>query len=242
MITSAEEKQVDDYLILHKLPLDILLEVRDHMISQILDIQIRENLSFEEAFSKTKIAWEAEFKMTRYFLFSSEEIPSIFKKIIKANFRRIYRKALFIAAISFVLNLLLIYISPNEETFRLFFKIQNAFFILVPIFLIVTNYKIWKYIKNNFKYRGKILYSMYQQNLGLIIVSISTMIQVINGNGKAYTYLFLKEGNSSLAPFLIMLVVPFLLQTMVVFSIINFIEHKKALLKIKNFIKISEAN
>ncbi len=236
-MTPAEEKQIDDYLILNKLPLDILLEVRDHMISQISELQVRENLSFEKAFFKTKITWEGEFKMTRYFLFSHEYIPAIFKKIIKANYRIIFRQALLIAFISFLLNLLLIYVSPNEETFNLFFKIQNAFFIVLPIFLLVSNYKIWKYLKNDFKYRGKIFYSMYQQNLGLILMSITTMTQVISGSGKPYTYLFLKEGNGTIAPFLIMLIVPFLLQTMVVFSIINFFECKKALSKIQNFIK-----
>jgi len=237
MITSAEEKQIDDYLILNKLPLDILLEVRDHMSSQILDIQVDENLSFEQAFFKTKIIWEDEFKMTTYAAFSLEHIPAIFKKIVKTNYHRIFRKALVIAFISFLLNLALIYISPNEETFKVFFKIQNAFFIVVPVFLILMNYKIWKYIRADFKYRGKVFYSIYQQNLGLMIISMSTMIQAVNANGKAYTYLFLKEGNSSIAPFLIMLVVPFLLQALVVFSIINFLEHKKALLKIQNFIK-----
>ncbi|MCW3169880.1 hypothetical protein OMO38_15245 [Chryseobacterium sp. 09-1422] len=242
MITSAEEKQIDEYLILNKLPLDILLEVRDHMISQISDLQIYENLSFDQAFFKTKIAWEPEFKMTTYSAFSLEHIPAIFKKIVKANYRKIFKKAISIAAISFVLNLLLIYISPNEETFKLFFKIQNAFFIAVPVFFILSNYKIWKYFKKDFKYRGKIFYSMYQQNLGLIIVSITTMIQGVNGNGKAYTYLFLKEGNSGLTPFFIMLFVPLLLQTLVVFAIINFLEHKKSLQKIQNFIKVSEAD
>ena len=175
--------------------------------------------------------------MTTYFLLSREQIPVIFKKIIKTNYRSIIRKALLIAFISFLLNLLLIYVSPNEETFNLFFKIQNAFFIVLPIFLLVSNYKIWKYLKNDFKYRGKIFYSMYQQNLGLILMSITTMTQVISGSGKPYTYLFLKEGNGTIAPFLIMLIVPFLLQTMVVFSIINFFECKKALSKIQNFIK-----
>ena len=239
-MTPAEEKQIDDYLILNKLPLDILLEVRDHMISQISELQVRENLSFEKAFFKTKITWEGEFKMTRYFLFSHEYIPAIFKKIIKANYRIIFRKALLIAFISFVLNLLLIYISPNEEIFKLFFKIQNGIFIAVPIFLILSNYKMWKYIRNNFKYRGKVFYSMYQQNLGGMIMSISIMIQLVNGGGKPYTYLFFKVGDIGVAPFLIMLICPLLLQTLVVFSIINFLEHKKALLKIQNFLKVSE--
>ena len=69
MITSAEEKQIDEYLILNKLPLDILLEVRDHMISQISDLQMHENLSFEQAFFKTKISWKDEFKLTTYTFF-----------------------------------------------------------------------------------------------------------------------------------------------------------------------------
>lgn len=193
MISSTEEKQIDDYLILNKLPLDILLEVRDHMISQISDLQMRENLNFEEAFFKTKLAWEEEFKLTTYFLFSWEQIPVIFKKIVKTNYQGFLRKALLIAFISFLFNLVFIYVSPNEETFSLFFKIQNAVFIVVPFSLLLSNFKIWKYIKKDFKYRNKILYSMYQQNLGLIIMSVVTMIQVINGQGKAYTYLFFKR-------------------------------------------------
>ncbi len=54
-MTSIEEKQIDDYLILNKLPLDILLEVRDHMISQVTDLQVQENLSFEKLFSTPKL-------------------------------------------------------------------------------------------------------------------------------------------------------------------------------------------
>uniref|UniRef100_A0AAU6WQ34 Uncharacterized protein n=1 Tax=Chryseobacterium endophyticum TaxID=1854762 RepID=A0AAU6WQ34_9FLAO len=34
MITTEQEQQVTDYLIFHRLPLDILLEVKDHMISR----------------------------------------------------------------------------------------------------------------------------------------------------------------------------------------------------------------
>lgn len=54
MITKEQEKQIFDYLIFHRLPLDILLEVKDHMISQIADIQITESFNFDEAFLKTQ--------------------------------------------------------------------------------------------------------------------------------------------------------------------------------------------
>jgi hypothetical protein len=75
MITKEQEQQIIDYLIFHKLPVDILLEIKDHMTSQVSDIQIQERLSFDEALLKTQKLWESEFKMTHYSLFFKEEIP-----------------------------------------------------------------------------------------------------------------------------------------------------------------------
>lgn len=37
-MTKEQEKEITDYLIFHRLPLDILVEVKDHMISQVTDI------------------------------------------------------------------------------------------------------------------------------------------------------------------------------------------------------------
>lgn len=54
MMTKAQEKQVTDYLIFQELPLDILVEIKDHMISQIADVQLRKNLNFEDAFLNVK--------------------------------------------------------------------------------------------------------------------------------------------------------------------------------------------
>lgn len=237
MITSAEEKQIDDYLILNKLPLDILLEVRDHMISQIVDIQVRENLSFEQAFFKTKIAWEDEFKMTKYSVFFSEEIPVIFKKIIKANYKRICRKSLMCASISATFTFLFIYIASSQSMFGVFFRIQNFLFFLAPLFLFFVNHKIRKYLKTDYKYRGEIFYSMYQKNLGLMIIGITTVAQVLRYDGK-YLYLFFRtDSEVDCLAFLITVIVPFLMQAFVIFGIINFLEHKKTLEKLQNSIE-----
>ena len=58
-MTAEQEKQITGYLIFQKLPLDILFEVKDHMISQVLEIQCNDNLDFDEAFHKTKKLWES---------------------------------------------------------------------------------------------------------------------------------------------------------------------------------------
>jgi hypothetical protein len=52
MITETQLTEIRNYLLAKKLPIDILIEVNDHFVSQILDLQREENLGFEEAFEK----------------------------------------------------------------------------------------------------------------------------------------------------------------------------------------------
>ena len=54
--------QIRNYLLEKKLPIDILLEVQDHFVTQILDLQREENLSFEEALKAVKKEWHDELK------------------------------------------------------------------------------------------------------------------------------------------------------------------------------------
>ena len=82
--------EIRNYLLSKKLPIDILIEVNDHFISQISDLQREENLSFEVAFEKTKESWKDEFKTTVPFYVltnkSNAEITN-FEKKIKKNFK-----------------------------------------------------------------------------------------------------------------------------------------------------------
>ena len=46
MITKEQNTEITKFLLSKKLPIDLLLEVKDHFISQILDLEKEENLSF----------------------------------------------------------------------------------------------------------------------------------------------------------------------------------------------------
>jgi hypothetical protein len=210
------------------------------MISQVLDIQINENLNFDEAFHKTQKLWEGEFKMTKYSLFYKEEIPLIVKKIVKEKYSNILKKSLVLGLASFTVNLLLIYFSANAEIYSALFRIQNGLFVLFTAGVWFFNRKIWKYVKQDFKYKGRLFYSMYQQNTGLLIVAMSSMAQVISKKG-VYPYLFFRNDNHSEIIFVLAtLVLPYCVQVMVIFGLINFFEHKKTLMKMKSFLNISE--
>ena len=63
MLSETQLTEIRNYLLSKKLPIDILIEVNDHFVSQISDLQREENLSFEEAFEKTKLSWEKELKI-----------------------------------------------------------------------------------------------------------------------------------------------------------------------------------
>ncbi|KQT31128.1 hypothetical protein ASG22_19025 [Chryseobacterium sp. Leaf405] len=239
MINEEQDQQVTNYLVLHKLPLDILLEVKDHMISQVLDMQKNESLTFDDAFHQTQKLWEGEFKMTKYAVFFSEEIPVIVKKIVKTKYNSLLKKSLLLALISFAVNILFIFLADNQEVYTALFRIQNASFVLFTVGVWAFNYKIWKYVKQDFKYRGRLFYSMYQQNMGLLVVSMSLMAQVVSKEG-IYPYLFFRaHDHSELLFVLATLILPFFIQVMVIFGLIIFFEHKKTLARMQNFIGVS---
>lgn len=239
MMTETQENQVTDYLIFQQLPLDILLEIKDHMISQISDIRINEHLSFEDAFLKVKKSWDGEFKMVSYLLFSPVELPLIAKKVMKEKYNSLLKKSFLIGLIFFGINLLLIYSSKNQEEYKLFFRLMNGVFLLALVAVWIFNMKIWKYTKADLKYKGKCFYTMYQKNVGLMVISAVAMIQVVGKNGH-YAYQFFKNKNTTeIFGVIVTLLIPFVLQTAIIFTLLNFYEHKKSLKKLHNFLEPS---
>ncbi len=236
-MTEAQENKITDYLVAQELSLDILVEIRDHMISQILDIQSNENINFEEAFLKVKESWNGEFTMVNYLLFYPTKIPLIAKRIIQEKYSGLFKKSLMVAFLAFAINLLLIFMAGNQEEYQLFFRLLNGSFVLTTLLIWIFNYKIWKYIKADFKYKGKCLYTMYQQNLGLMVVCATSMTQVALKSGD-YAYQFFRQQNyTDVVGVLITLIFPFVLQTALTFAVLNFIEHKKNLVKMLEFLK-----
>lgn len=237
MITEAQENKIMDYLVAQEISLDILVEIRDHIISQISDIQYDENINFEDAFLRVKESWNSEFKRVNYLLFYPAKIPLIAKRIIQEKYKGLFKKSLIIGVLAFGINLVIIFVAGNKEDYKILFRLLNGSFVMTTILIWIFNYKIWKYIKADFKYRGKCLYTMYQQNLGLMVVCASSMTQVALKSGD-YAYQFFRQQNyTDVVGFLITLILPFVLQTALAFAVLNFIEHKKNLLKMQEFLK-----
>lgn len=237
MITTEQEQQVTDYLIFHRLPLDILLEVKDHMISQVADIQAEENMSFEEAFHKTQKLWESEFKLTGYSLFYREQIPVILKKIVKEKYAGIFRKALLLGLTSFTVNLLLVYFSADQEMYNDLFRFYNSLMVMIPFLYWVFSKKMRRYMKRDFKYRENSFFTMHQQNFGLFVICGNMIFQLIIRDDKHVFRFFRTDDPVTVLPLVLCLILPYLLHTIIFFVFINFYEHKKSLDKMKDFLQ-----
>jgi hypothetical protein len=106
MISSEQEKQIALYLISKKLHSQIIIEVKDHFISQISNLMETKNISFQEAFLETQVSWKNELEMVRADFFSFRKITRLEKNILQPIFRRMMVFALGISlAIGIVLSL-----------------------------------------------------------------------------------------------------------------------------------------
>ena len=88
MITNFQEREIHDFLLRKNLSVVILDEIYDHFVIQISEL-MKENLSFQEAFLKTKVGWQYELEMVNADVLSFKKIARIEKTVLKSRFRHI---------------------------------------------------------------------------------------------------------------------------------------------------------
>lgn len=127
MLTETQLTEIRNYLLSKKLPIDILIEVNDHFVSQINDLQREENLGYREALEKTKLKWSNEFILVKKNFFSSKKIPKIIYEINKIQNINNFKKSFLISIACVFLQLILAkFLRENLYIF----SISIGFFIL----------------------------------------------------------------------------------------------------------------
>ena len=137
-MTESQLTEIRNYLLSKKLPIDILIEVNDHFISQISDLQREENLSYEDAFEKTKESWKDELKIE--FSFFGDNESKIIKRIKKkqnieflTKTRKIY--------LPFLISSFLLANFSNINIFKIF---NTSIFIAVLVIPIIIQFYYFK--------------------------------------------------------------------------------------------------
>ena len=176
MIIEQQESEIRNYLLSKKLPIDILIEVNDHFVSQINDLQREENLSFKDAFEKTKNDWKNELKL-RFNLLSFNYTTKFENKIIQKFITTVLLKSLGLLVLLFVLNTI-IFKNFNKDFSENYLLTLFWLGFTLSIVLIIMNYKLIKSCNSNYQKRVSIYQNYFVRflNSGFVIIAINIFI------------------------------------------------------------------
>ena len=176
MLSESQLTEIRNYLLSKKLPIDILIEVNDHFISQILELEKEENLSFKDAFEKTKNDWKDELKL-RFNLLSFNYITKFESRIIQKFLTNVILKSLGLLALQFVLNTI-IFKNFNKDFSENYLLTLFWIGFTLSVVLIIMNYKLIKSCNSNYKKRISIYQNYFVRflNSGFVIIAINIFI------------------------------------------------------------------
>ena len=177
MITEPQLTEIRNYLLAKKLPIDILIEVNDHFVSQILDIQREENLGFEEAFEKTKLSWDKELKPYYKGDWDLQDKSKLLRTLNKNNFYSLAKKSL-AYTLSIIALLIILSQSINFEVYKYIFVFIIGIILSIPI----INY-----------FRNKENLSLLKKYTKYILISIQEYT-ILNLSGIYFYFKFLVDG------------------------------------------------
>ena len=148
MFTDSQLTEIRNYLLSKKLPIDILIEVNEHFVSQINDLQREENLDFAEAFEKTKLKWDYEFILVRKNFFTSKKIPKIIYDINRIQNINTFKKSFYIVISYMILQFCLAKLL-NEDFYISVISIAFIIISIYPIRMILLYIKQQKLLFEN---------------------------------------------------------------------------------------------
>ena len=141
MMTSENRQSVIDFLKTKKLPLDLLVEVEDHMAEQIEYVMDHEDLSFDDAFLNVQKKWEKDLKL-RYSFLPAEYIPEIQRRVSKEFRNAVVKKSAIFFTPIFVISILLLLTS---KTFSYYYLLGLFVILFISyLFLMIRFNKIYR--------------------------------------------------------------------------------------------------
>jgi hypothetical protein len=144
MMLAEHKKEIRDYLLSKKLPLDILMELEDHFLSQIEALMIQ-NIPFEMAFDEVKKIWKEDLKLEK--TYNGKEVAVFVKNIKDKEMIKIFRKSF------------LVFLMMNAVVFMLCMVLEKEVFseifpVLVMLLTSIPAIHFLRYI-NYFNYVGQ---------------------------------------------------------------------------------------
>jgi|GEM_PF-1947826 len=151
MLIKEQQHKIIQYLLDKKLSLDVAAEVYDHMNEQVEHLMREENLSFEEAFRKTKRKWGSDLNMVYKPFYSLDDITPLMIELSKKQNRYFWGRAIALSLGLTLLTFLLLLLSPpfSLTYFLIAFALIYVGFMLYSLKEMRSIHKIQKKFPNN---------------------------------------------------------------------------------------------
>lgn len=229
-MTIEQKNEIRQYLLSKKLPVDLLMEVEDHFISQINEVRAEKNLSFDEAFNVAIISWYDDLKLSWDGNWSLEDTSVLIKKSTRQKLYPILKKS-FVAAVLCQAVMILFYSTVPFNIFRISFGIL---ILLIMVFPLIIYIKEKKYFDLPKKYKN-IRLSAYQD-----LVTVFFILPMSSG----WLFRFVFEVNDGFLDLNFMkgIAVNLLFAFFFFFEATIIIAQQKYLLMIKNIVPYLQEN
>ncbi|MDV3798141.1 hypothetical protein CMU10_08145 [Elizabethkingia anophelis] len=146
MNTLSQNNPIRQYLLAKKIPWDIMLEVEDHIHTQVQDLEISKNLTYEEAFLEVQLLWKKDLKIDRPALTTYNEF------LATPFVRKIYwqkRKSVIFRSVGFALCVLMLLILAAKgldiSSFRIVFMVIVILSTFIPVLYYIRYFRVFRF-------------------------------------------------------------------------------------------------
>ena len=224
-----ERKQIQKYLEDKRLPLDIYLEIEDHIISQIEELE-HEGTGFQEAFLQVKTKWKKELSFQNFSFSDVSAVPKIVAKIRSAYIREITPKILTISSLILLVLVLGVYVL-DMENFKTFYTIIYAGLIILPIIIFALSFKVLVQRRNHNKRPLNAYHKMVELAVGMFMFPMVNVANTSKSSEMFYNVFYISE--TSLLSKILTLSMPLYFSSVCLFSAFVFIKYKREVAKMK---------
>ena len=223
---------IRNYLLDKKLPIDILVEVYDHFVTQISELQKEEGLEFDKAFEKVKQSWQGELKTYwngGWDLFDRNNMTRKFERmLIWTSLRKSFKYAVVTVAVLALVSQMI-----SLQFFTWLFLVAVVGIVLWPIINLFVRWKTFMLPK---KYDEYVL-TLYQSFNFINFVFAYSFYQVISGYRMGATRFANFFTNSEFNADLLAVAVYISIITISFFALVSQQEYLKRIEKIQPFLK-----
>lgn len=139
-MTTEQKQEIRTFLLNKKLPIDIVMVVEDHFVSQINELQSEKNLNFDDAFNTTIISWYDDLRLFWDGNWSTEKTSALIKKSTRQKLISILKKSSLIAVMVYIVVLLSYFFIPFSA-FRIILGVLISLVIVFPLIIYIKEKK-----------------------------------------------------------------------------------------------------